>query len=443
MFYFLFPLVVGLVIALWIMSVRVPLGLKSLGVHPFNILGAFIAIAMLNFWSVHDALAGGDTTHMGGTSISTMEDFNAGFVFFLLYTTAMVLGVFLGMPRRPTTHVEIVEEHSQTAATYVFIVALGGALFVLYQVAHFSLSMGSLGYVAQTRTIFFRQHQLYSLMWAALSPSFLLLGSRRPLNRWTLIAGLVSIGVVMLFGERAVIIYLLMGLAFWVSQRRNWISVPLVYGTFPAIAVLLLFYRYFLRVGGSFTSFSQYLVTQGGFMSAAFGGSDITTAQSNIAFVAGEGIHRGPLDSLIAGLMAPLPRAFFHFKPYGASTQFTLERDTANWFHYTRELVIGGASDMYAGFGYFGAILILGLVGFVWARWLTRCRNAAFSGPVAAVFLYTFLRNDSYNTALWAWPLAATWVGYSLVLWWLNQVKLEQIRKRGRLAPLIARRRVG
>jgi hypothetical protein len=143
---------------------------------------------------------------------------------------------------------------------------------------------------------------------------------------------------------------------------------------------------------------------------ATFNGPDFASAQANAAILGANPIHREFWESPLAAILAPIPRSLVPFKPLGASTEFTLERDTANWLFYKRELVIGGPADLYIGFGAIGAVLLIGALAYFWARWMLRSRYPGFAAPIAIVLLYVFIRNDTYSVALFLWPTTITYV---------------------------------
>lgn len=416
MIYLAMILVAAAVAMLAWLSSEARLGLKGLALHPFNIFGALLIVLLFDLWVLHGDVSDRVTISFAGFNVGGVDEVNGAIGFFMAWMIAAIAGITVAvMTQSSAERQPPPTDGDKRAAQFMFLFALAAAGFVLANVVLFSAGRGNLLYVAANRTVFFRQNPQFTILWSLLIPGLILFGSKFGLSRRTVAASLLTLAVVLMFGQRGAMFYVFIALGFWIAQRWKALKIPALYVGMTCVGFAIVWLRYFMRLTWKFPTFEQFLHDQGGVSGALFRSPDISLAEAASTIVGQHTIHRGIFDGIIAALTAPIPRALIPWKPLGASTQYTMEGNTSLWAKFTSESVIGGPQDIYLSFGYVGAVLAIGLLAYAWARWIcdaTARGTGAFVGPVSIILLYAFLRNDTYNTALTLWPLALVLIGY-------------------------------
>lgn len=409
MYFILFPWTILLCVGLARLARQVPLGLKSRWIHPFNLFGVLLFLTLLDFGFLLYDLSDAGYILSSGFRI-TRDGASKAFVYFGLWSTLAFGAIALAVRHGRRGKVRVARGSVQ-AAILVFALAAFACLLSARYVIQYSLSMGDLFYVATNRTTFFAENAVVFVAASLLIPAYIILGYHLELGKVVLAAAVAAILMLSLFGQRGDLIMVVIILAFLFSRRRGGLHAPVLYAALPVGGWLLTILGYSYRFSGQFSDLSQYVEAQGGWVGVLFRGNDVALAEAYTSvFSSAALLHRDWYESFLGAVVAFVPRELIPWKPYGASTHYTMVMDAQAWEVYRRELVIGGPVNMYLDFGFlFGAVMTAFLV-YLWARMIVRGDRqgtGAFYGPIAILCLYAFGRNDMYSLGLVMWPLLA------------------------------------
>jgi hypothetical protein len=417
--YFIFlPLFFGLMLALARLSRLTPLGLKSLWLHPYNVLGAFIFLTVLDFGFLLLDLSEGRRGVSGGFFVSDYESAQTALAYLVLWSSFSVAAIAIAttLAHGPRIRHRWLD---RTDTLITFLIAGFATAAVAILVLQYSVSMGSWFYVASIRTQFFSQNPLHYIAWGLLTPAYIWYGSRRGISKTVVFAGLVCMMLQISFGARGDLIFVAVILAFWFSQKFPGLGAPALYVLLPVGGIGLTVMLYLYRFSEQYLSLDDYVKAHGGWVDILFRGADVALAEAYTAALSSKLVMRDWYESLVLLLTAPIPRSFFAWKPLGASTHFTMMEDPENWLLFRREIVIGGPANLYLEMGFLIGALITAFFAYAWARVIVssdRRGTGSFYGPVSILCLYTFGRNDVYSLALFLWSLAGAWIVHTTVV---------------------------
>ncbi|RYY25567.1 MAG: hypothetical protein EOP62_13165 [Sphingomonadales bacterium] len=416
MYLVLFPFIIAQLVILARLANNVPLGLKSRWVHPFNLLGVLIFITLIDFGFLFYDLSDAGFVRPSGFNLS-LEGARSAFIYFFLWST-MAVGVLFYASDKPQKSNLPKVVPNLLAGDIVFAIgaALSGitAIFVIV----YSISMGDLLYVAVNRTTFFADNALAFIGVSFLVPSYIFLMFVRGFSKVTVAAGIGCLLLQSLMGQRGDPILITLFVAYLVSLTRGKLQAPFIYIILPVGAWLITILGYLYRFSGQFLNFSDYISSQDGWM-GLFRGNDVALSESYTSVFSSQALlHREWYESFLGAVMALVPRELVPWKPFGASTQYTMIVDPQAWELYRRELVIGGPANMYLDFGFIGGAIVTALLFYAWGRVIVRANRmgtGTFWGPVAILSLYSFGRNDLYSVGLVLWPLIIIGLIYLLI----------------------------
>ena len=385
--------------------------------HPYNVVGFFIVFINLNFLYIFNQVGTGNSVNFARSTISTVWEVTAGMGFFLALTIAMVGGIFLASAGRVTATPVEEDLRLSKAGKLVFWICAAMAAWVSLSVIGQSLSRGSLFYIAGIRQAFFRENAVFYVMLSLLAPATIvaIAWQRRDRSRFSFwLIPLVAIGLLLPLGSRGALLYVLIALMTAAAVNGRKIRAIWMYLGSPVVALILVLLRYFREGSSASFGFGQYLDVNS--QELLFGNMDFSTAEPIVLSANYDMIQRQPWDSLLAMLVAPLPRSMVPWKPEGASAAYSAAADPQRWVWTQSEFVITGFANLKVELGIAGAIFSVFVLSALWAG---RLRRASQSGPhryaLTAVLLtlsaYIFIRGDLYNLALFLWPVAIVLTG--------------------------------
>lgn len=221
-------------------------------------------------------------------------------------------------------------------------------------------------------------------------------------------------------GPRGPVILMALILAVWYAPWKR-ISAFWYLPTLPGVAVFLAFSRYMFREGEKYASYSEFVMSQGGYVALFFSGEEVSFAKMfSVVYDLAPTLPRAPFESLIALLVLPVPRSFFTLKPFGASALFTQYVAPLRWEWTKSELLVTGYGDMYWQFGLLGAVVAVGVLGF---GWLWMCLKVIHKSresvivwiPLLIWWMFLFMRGDLFNIGLLLWPAMIFFVAHRLL----------------------------
>lgn len=388
--------------------------LVGLALHPFNVIGMLTTLVAIDFITLYNDSQQGRISEILGYLIVSPGPVIEGVVFFMLCSLGVMAGVVaasISSMRRATGPAAQEPGRADLAsASIVMAIAAACMISVAAVVIWESLAEGSILRVAGLRQVFFRENQALAILGGVGIPAFFLYGSRVGMKRSTWIYALVLVACLLPIGSRSSIVFLGLGLAFWWSQSHN-LRISHAYLGFVPLVMLSTFYRYLTRDAYIFSSFGEFLSYNGGFFGVLFRSPDISMAEGITAAVTQSTVTRGPLDTILAALMAPVPRSWIDWKPFSASAEFTRNATPEHFEKYGSAWTVTGFVNLFLEYGYWLTIPMVFILAWIWARiWIAsegQRASAGLAGPVLILVAYTFFRADLYDVALFLWPLAA------------------------------------
>ena len=419
LFYLLCIVAGGVAFGLSVLATRQPLGLRGLAFHPFNLLGFFIVITILDFLFAYETTRSGESIRLSVYSESSPIIVQQGFLFFVLCCIGIFVGIALSIRNTNPVKSSIRDNSADKSATQVlFLIAAALAAVTVALVVEAALSRGSIAYVAATRGVFFRDNPILYVFYSMLVPAFFIFGSRNNHPITVIWAFFLCVLLLLPMGSRGNLAILLVGVMFWVC-RRVAIPVAALYIAAPLVAIGLTFYRWAARDSTVYGTFQQFLDAHGGLGGALFGTPEVSMAEAITINLAQPVLHRAPWDSIIGMILIPVPRAIAPFKPVGASTEFTQGANLSRWMLVKSDWTITGFANLLVEFSYIGAILVIGLLSYWWSRTLIKASadrmDIAFVGPVLIYFMYIFYRADLYNLGTTMWPALLILIGHTFL----------------------------
>ena len=403
-----------------------PLDLKGMALHPYNILGFLFFIVDIDFQSLFQLVQDGDKVYFAGTMISSVDTVSKGFIFYLLCQSFITAGVVtVAMVSSKTFSREyFVLPGEITASRICMALCVVGTVFGAWALIEVSLSRGSFTYIAGVRTRFFAANPLLLIIVSTIAPSYILFGSRSGLRAaaFCLIPLLPFLALV---GGRSKLLYPLIAFAYWICLRVRW-SALLIYIGAPILLLALSLFTFVSLQGGDLLSFPKFLQESGGLTGSLFDEASISMAEVISINVARPIVHRQPWESLVGGVMLPIPRSAVPFKPEGASTQFTEMADPERWEAVKSEWTVTGFINLLFDFRTPGALGMCAVLGALWAWMLQlafRSRvGTRLVGPICCLVAYQFIRGDLYIVAQFLWPVLVV-----LVVYWVLALVLRPV----------------
>lgn len=391
--------------------------LVGLALHPFNVIGLLTTLVAIDFITLYNDTQEGRISEILGYLIAAPHQVTEGAIFFILCSLAMGAAVLVAAApglRQPVRSVDREEDSAeQTSASIVMAIAAICMVTVASVVIVESISEGSILYVAGVRQAFFRDNQALAMLGGVGIPAFYLYGSRMGMKRNTFLYALLLVACLLPIGSRSSIVFLALGLAFWWSQSHN-LRISHVYLGLIPLAVLSTFYRYLTRDANLFRSYWDFIDYHGGYFGVLFRSPDVSMAEGMTAAITQATIVRGPFDSLLAAIMAPIPRSWIAWKPFSASAEFTRNATPEHFELFGSSWTVTGFVNIFLEYGYWLSVPAAFVLAWIWARiWIVsanRRSSAGLAAPVLILVAYTFFRADLYDVALFLWPLAAVLV---------------------------------
>jgi len=388
--------------------------LVGLALHPFNVVGLLTTVVAIDFITLYNDTADGRISELLGYMIATPRDVTQGAIFFMLCSFAMGAGVVVAAAsgQRPTVRPRAPKTARAELVSVSIVMAISAACMATVAAAVMveSMAEGSILYVAGVRQAFFRDNQALAMLGGIGIPAFYLYGSRVGVKRSTVLYALLLVACLLPIGSRSSIVFLALGLAFWWAQSRS-LRISYIYLGLAPLAVLSTFYRYLTRDANLFRSYWDFIDYHGGYFGVLFRSPDVSMAEGMTAAITQATITRGPFDSLLGAVMAPIPRSWIPWKPFSASAEFTRNATPEHFEEYGSSTTVTGFANLFLEYGYWLSVPVLFVLALVWARlWISSSRSrasAGLAGPILILVAFTFYRADLYDVALFLWPLAA------------------------------------
>jgi hypothetical protein len=200
---------------------------------------------------------------------------------------------------------------------------------------------------------------------------------------------------------------LIIGVGYASSKRIStfW-YVPVV----PTAGLFLAYSRYVFREAWKYTSFTDFLSLHGGFVKLFFGSEELSLAKMfSAVYELAPSLPLAPFQSVLALLLAPIPRSSLAVKPFGASALFTQQVSPFRWEWTKSESTITGYGDVYWQFGTLGAFIAMFVLGFLWLWFCLKVIHSSHQTmvvwtPSLIWCMFIFVRGDLFNVALLLWP---------------------------------------
>jgi hypothetical protein len=373
--------------------------------HPFNILGVFIAIIGFDFLDSWRKVQDGRGAHLGSIWIYNKDEILFGLIFFFFCIVSVITGIFIALKVKHKRRLQS-SYNDQRVVTILFVSIMAAASIVSLIALKESLIYDSIFHVASIRQIWFRENQILQLIVLMVLPTFFLFISRQ--YRWSKIlsAAAVTASILALNGGRLTLLMIVIACAFKLAQTRR-LPLYYLYAAIPAVGFFLIAYAYFVRNYENYANLGAFLTTYGGISGSLFGTLDISIAEAISINLSEPIINRKPYSFLIGGLISLIPRAWIPWKLYGASAEFTMTTDFNRWLLVKSEWTITGFVNLYYDFGYVGAIILSIFLAYFWTKLLvSSSRNPtsmAFGGVFCIHAMTVFIRADLYNLGLLLW----------------------------------------
>lgn len=331
------------------------------------------------------------------------------------------LGNFLAS--LPKTKTEVLERRGaqpevsqleQRASRLLIFISVVVTVIVAQQLITLALSRGSLTYIAGVRTRLFGEDAFTLLVMNTIVPSFILFGHKEKTRPLVIILIFITL-VLALAGGRSKLIYPFIAVAYWYCKTKNF-SVFRLYIFIPVVFVAVVFYGYYSRYSSSFGTIDQYFAATGGIFGSLFQEASISMSEAMTINLSQNFVSRLPWDSFLASITFPISRSIIPWKPFGASTDFSMAVDYARFILVNSEWTVTGFVDLYYSFGFSGAPIVCSVLAFIWARILIHSSasriGTSVAGPVCVLVAYQFIRGDIYIVSQFLWPMLIAWIVY-------------------------------
>ena len=406
--------------------------------HPYNVLGFLFAIIDIDFLSLYSLIATGQSTYFAETMIANLAQVKDGFVFFVLCQTFLIAGIAavpsLGRKTAGTMTPREVRLSEVRASRICMALCILVTMLGAWNLILVSLQHGSFTYIAGVRQRFFAANPLLLIVVSTIAPAYILFGSRNTL-RSAFLAMIPLIPFLMLVGGRSKLLYPLIALAYWVCQRIR-IPAIVIYIGAPVLLASLTLFTFISRENGSVAEFPKYLEQSGGITGPLFDGASISMAEIISINIARPVLDRQPWESILGGIMLPIPRSIVPMKPLGASTEFSMTIDLDRWELVKSEWTITGFINLFYDYGYIGALIACFVIAVIWTLALKQAFQSRLGttlvGPICCLVAYQFIRGDLYIVSQFLWPLL-----FVLLIYWtvLAAVKLIPPPRRRQVRP--------
>lgn len=353
------------------------------------------AIAMIILGFVDFSRAGyntlqGTSLSLGGYTISDDGASSRATIVYAIASLAMLTGIYL--PRLVSRSVPRWIQESKASGRSRFP-AIELACFAIMCAVAASIWMylrqdpqnqESIFAVSTFRRFWARDNPFLAVASALFVPAYAVLMSRvRPLSTTAASATIISsLLVLLLLGRGSLLLVIVIALLCLGKEFK----LRFIYIVIGAIAFLFLFDQ--LRVYQREWAPTADVVSESydGFIARLFDSPEIALAEPLIILAEQPNIRRGPFDTLLSGLLLPIPRAIYPEKPLPPSTFFTMNIDNFRWVSSGSELTVTMLGDLFMSFGYFTPVLslIMGLgISLYSLRW-TRIFPASYSVAMLA-----------------------------------------------------------
>lgn len=265
-----------------------------------------------------------------------------------------------------------------------------------------------------SRQVLFSSNQYLHVAFSLVIPSFVfyLAYNSRNLKK---VAGafLISFLLVLITGSRGNLLLLVIILAILFILNFKVIRPIFLFISIPFVGLILLITRYYFRESWRYNSIFEFIDDNAGVGHVFFSTSEISMADVLVTInVWKEQIERFPFESFLAGLMYPLPRAIFTFKPLGSGGTLTELLSPVRWELTRSELVTTGYGDLLMQFGVAGGLLVFAILCFIWGLCVRKVmllsnENIIIFLPFLIWWPYIFIRADIFNmfSSIWSFSL--------------------------------------
>ncbi|MDX1811394.1 MAG: hypothetical protein R3240_05575 [Gammaproteobacteria bacterium] len=341
-------------------------------------------------------------------------DINLGYFFYLCCLTFAIAGIAAALnnasptPDKFALHINNAStQHSDIAFRLVMLIGLIATGFLL-------LSFNDLMAGNVTRQNFFTDNKLLNIAFSAIPTALAFyMRDKNPMASKTIAAVLLCTLIIFATGSRGAVILIVIIFAYTINTRLRSIPTLLYFIAIPAVAGMLLSVRYFFRTSMQYDTLGSFIEDKGGLFSLFFNTAEISMAEIIVTIVKwGDYVARYPFESFIGGLMYPLPRSIFTFKPLGAGGAFTEEFSPVRWELTRSEIVTTGFGDLYLQFGFIGTLIFMFLLAYAWTRLVKASLSVSGSNSIVLIpflmwWAYLFLRSGIFNMAgaIWSFML--------------------------------------
>jgi len=337
-----------------------------------------------------------------------------GYAFYLCSLMFITIGIGLGLQNDNSNSNKFITYLSSISKSYTNIAYLLILAACIFAASILLLSLSDLVSGNLTRQTYFSDNKLLNIAFSTLPIAFgFYLMGKSPLSVYAILSLLICSLVIFATGSRGAVILILIVFAYSVNSNIKKIPTVSYLVAIPFIAGLLLSIRYFFRTSMQYDSIFSFVQDNGGLFSIFFNTAEISMAEVIVTIVKwGDQVSRYPFESFVSGLMYPLPRSIFTFKPLGAGGAFTEEFSPVRWDLTRSEIVTTGFGDLYLQFGFIGSLICVFILAYLWTRLLQSSLSIlGISSIVIVPFLmwwaYIFLRSGIFNMAgdIWSFML--------------------------------------
>lgn len=323
------------------------------------------------------------------------------------------LGLALGPRDRPGAAGGAGAAGPDRAAMLPFLLLLPALWLVAGPVLLPLLREGGILAAAGRRSVLVGGDPVLALLALLLVPAFCLFAAARP-GRRALLAGLaLALASLALLGSRGGMAFVLLAaLGAALRGRRLPAAGLLLLGLL--LLGLLLAYTAATRLPGT-----GLPATPGGIAAFLFRSPEISVAEATALWLETRPVPRGPLESMLGGLLALVPRELLPWKPQGLSAALTEAADPLRWRLVRSEWTVSGPGNALYEMGPAGALLFhAGLMAGLGAlaRALAAGRGGGLLAALAvAVPAFGYLRGDIHNLGLRLSALALVLLALALL----------------------------
>jgi hypothetical protein len=410
MYYLIFFNFVIVASVFWIARSHKFAGLKG------SVFNPLVFVSFINFFFILDFyyLYNNPEISFYETNFVILESYiDEGFVIFTMFNFVFAICVVIAtFCSKLDSELLIKPVLNKKAANRAFrlTVCLAFLIAILNYDLYLSMFSGQI-----SRQILFSSNPLYHIIFSLILPTFALYSACLGTDKKRLIkAYLLTLLVIFLSGSRgniilATIIFIIAG--FPVIRR---LPSYLLFVAIPVVTAFLLVTRYYLREVWYYSSIADFVNDYGGVGQVFFNSTEISMAEVLVTIsLWKEQLVRYPFESFVGGLMYPLPRSIFEFKPVSPGGVLTDLLSPTRWELTRSEIVTTGYGDLLMQFGIAGALIVFSVMTFFWVKLVIATLKSSLQYQILLVpFLiwwpYVFLRADVFNMFgnLWSFFLA-------------------------------------